>query len=214
MAKWIRKWDFGVYEVTCSECGAREDAFVTCDTCGGGEWAVWGDSKFCPTCGAKMIGKIDEYWGDDDDDDEPDAVVDEEYDFPCAHCVYGNPNGKESGDNSKCGKCCLQSEYKEGQPMGKGYDYFANVEFSLTDISGMDGVTVVLPNLGDRKFSFEVIDRHIDVYTYSVNSGRWWKLMEMDDVVNIGDFFIRFNDGFMELLELERREWRDAKENI
>ena len=65
MAKWIRK-GFGGDEVTCSNCGAREDAFVTRDAYGGGEWAVWGDSLYCPTCGAKMEGSVDV---DDEEDD-------------------------------------------------------------------------------------------------------------------------------------------------
>ena len=98
--------------------------------------------------------------------------------------------------------------------MGRGYDVFANIEFSETDISKLDGTTVELEELGNRKFSFEVSDRHIDVYTYSVDSGRWWRLMEMDDVKDVGDFFIRFNDGFMELLEQDRKEWEDARQNI
>lgn len=71
MAKWIVDW----YDdtVTCSECGAREDAFVT-RSAYGGEWAVDGNSIYCPTCGARMTDRIvvEPIWQgefDDEDDD-------------------------------------------------------------------------------------------------------------------------------------------------
>lgn len=64
MAKWIM--DYTNDRVTCSVCGAREDAFVTRSSYGG-EWSVWGDSLYCPTCGARMTGK-EKVWGDEDDD--------------------------------------------------------------------------------------------------------------------------------------------------
>lgn len=67
MAKWILKRNIMVDDVTCSQCGAREDAFVT-RSLYGGEWAVWGESLYCPTCGARMTGKEEVRVERDDED--------------------------------------------------------------------------------------------------------------------------------------------------
>ena len=143
MAKWIVRYDFALYEVTCSVCGAREDEYVRRGLYGGGDWSVDGDSKFCPTCGSRMTGKIYEYWGDDADKDEDADGFDDSYDFGCSHCVYGNTSGKMSGIGKQCRECFLESEHKEGQPMCNGHCRYCTIyECRCRDcfaLSEMDG---------------------------------------------------------------------------
>lgn len=65
MAKWIIMG----YRITCSDCGADEDKYI-----GGYEREPYGESRYCPNCGARMDGVIDfedevaEYWWGDDDE--------------------------------------------------------------------------------------------------------------------------------------------------
>lgn len=179
--KWRILYEIGRDEVVCSVCGEREDKYVHPDF-GCGEWLVVGDSKFCPNCGAKMVGVVYEDSESESDFDDCDDI---DYEFPCATCRYVDSSRRMSGNYPRCYRCSWQSEYVCGEILNRDYEYFSKLDFIDSDISKLEGVVM---SLDGKSVALEYSDESIIVYVFSPRYG--WrpvgKIRTVDELYTIG----------------------------